>query len=70
MKKSRFRILAAIAIILGFLTFTPLVIPYGKFKPTLFHLPYTLWTGLIVALLFVLLTYLAVKTYFNKMDES
>ena len=69
-KMTQFRILAVLAIILGCLTFTPLVMPYGKFQPTLFHLPYTLWTGLIVALLFVFLTYLAVKTYLDKAEDE
>jgi len=63
MKKStRFRLLALMAVFLSCLTFTPLVIPCDRFRPTLFHLPYTLWTGIIVSALFVLLTYLAFRT--------
>jgi len=59
--KLPFIILASIALVLACITFTPLVIPYGIHKPSLLSLPYTLWTGLIVALIFVFLTYLATR---------
>ena len=65
-----FYVLVAAALVLGCITFTPLVMPYGVYKPTLLSFPYTLWTGLIVALLFVLITYLAVRIHpGNKEDE-
>ncbi len=69
-KRSIFRLLALIAVILSCLTFTPLVMPYGRYEPTLFHLPYTLWTGLIVALLFVLVTYLATRIHPGKEEDK
>ena len=65
-----YRLLIILAMVLGILTFTPAVMPYGKFNPTLLHLPYTLWTGIIVALLFVLLTWFSVRIHpGNKEDE-
>ena len=65
-----YKVLIAAAIVLACITFTPLVMPYGVYKPTLLSFPYTLWTGLIVALLFVLITYLAVRIHpGNKEDE-
>lgn len=70
-KKSRFyRVLIVLAILLAVLTFTPLVMPYGKFQPTFLHLPYTLWTGLLVAILFVCLTWLAVSWHPGKGEDE
>ena len=65
-----YSILIMLAVILGIITFTPVVMPYGKHEPTLFHLPYTLWTGLIVALLFVLLTWLSIRIHPGKEEEE
>jgi type VI protein secretion system component VasK len=71
-KKSRlYNVLILLAILLAVLSFTPLVMPYGKHQPGLLHLPYTLWTGLLVAILFVCLTWLAVRLHpGRKEDES
>jgi len=48
-----------IAIIFVILTFTPLVTPSGKYTPTLFGLPYTLWTGILISLGLVVITTVA-----------
>ena len=71
-KKSRlYAVLILLAILLTALTFTPLVMPYGVHQPSLFHLPYTLWTGLLIAILLVCLTWLAVFLHpGGKEDES
>jgi len=69
-RKSIFWILILAALILGCITFTPLVIPYGKHEPALFHFPYTLWTGLIVTLLFVLVTWIATCTHPGKGEDE
>jgi hypothetical protein len=69
-RKSIFRMLILAALILGCITFTPLVIPYGKYEPALFHFPYTLWTGLIVTLLFVLLTWIAIRIHPGKGEDE
>jgi len=68
--KYPFILLASIAVALGCITFTPLVIPYGIHKPSLFSFPYTLWTGLIVALVFVFLTYLATRVHPGKEEDE
>lgn len=57
--KIRRKIITVVAIIMGIATFTPLVIPYGQIYPKLLGLPYTMWTGLVVSILFIVLTYLA-----------
>ena len=68
-KKLYLRLLTILAIVLSIITFTPLVIPYGKHEPALFHLPYTLWTGLLVAMLLVLVTYLATRIHPGKEED-
>ena len=71
MKKSRpYKVLVLLAILLAVLTFTPLVMPYGKHQPSFLHLPYTLWTGLLVAILFVCLTWLAVRLHPGKGEDE
>ena len=71
MKKSRsYNVLAVLAVLLAVLTFTPLVMPYGKHQPAFLHLPYTLWTGLLVAILFVCLTWLAMRMHPGKGEDE
>jgi len=70
-KSRRYTVLILLALLLSVLTFTPLVMPYGKDLPSFLHLPYTLWTGLLVAIAFVCLTWLAVRWHpGRKEDES
>ena len=65
------KVLIPAAVLLSCITFTPLVIPFGTYKPGLFSLPYTLWTGLILAILLVFLTYLSTRYHpGNEEDES
>ena len=71
--KKKFRlyyVLILLALLLSVLTFTPLVMPYEVHQPSLLHLPYTLWTGLIVAILFVCLTWLAVRLHPGKKEDE
>jgi len=69
-KKFFYRILVAAAVIISCLTFTPLVIPYGKFEPSFLSLPYTLWTGLLVSVLLVLITFLATRIHPGKEENK
>lgn len=46
----------SIALILVIITFTPLVTPPGKFRPFLFGMPYTIWTGILVSAGLVVIT--------------
>jgi membrane protease YdiL (CAAX protease family) len=54
--KTRWYMVVTTVIILIILTFTPAVIPYGQYKPELFGIPYTLWTGILVGIALVGLT--------------
>lgn len=62
-RKQYWRWLIAGAIFLCFITFTPLVTPYGIYKPMLFGIPYTLWVGFVITVLLVLFTYLGTKVH-------
>lgn len=47
-------------------TFTPLVIPFQTHEPALLGMPYTLWVGILVTLLIVILTWLGTKVHPGK----
>ena len=51
------------AILLAVITFTPIVIPYGKIEPAISNIPYTLWMGILIYILFVLVTFIGTKVY-------
>ncbi len=59
-----------LAVLLSVATFTPLVIPPGKSAPFLFSFPYTLWTGFLVSVLFVLLTWIGTRVHPGSKQES
>lgn len=58
------------AIIVAFLSYTPVVIPNGKFRPELFGMPYTLWMGFVFYFLLVLLTLWGTKVYPDHDEED
>ncbi len=41
---------------IAILTFTPLVTPDNQFEPTLWGIPYTLWVGLLITFILLLIT--------------
>ena len=54
--KRKWYLVVSAVVVLTVITFTPVVTPVGQYKPELFGIPYTLWTGIIVAILIVGLT--------------
>lgn len=50
-------------IVLSVIAFTPLVIPSGTYRPMLLGMPYTLWVGIVLTVLTVVLTYGATQFY-------
>lgn len=62
-KRKYWRILRTLAIILCLLVFTPFVIPKGIFEPELFGVPFSLWTGFLITIALVFLTYLGTKVH-------
>lgn len=69
-KRTQWRIALGCALLLVVLTFTPLVTPIGVHEPLFLGMPYTLWTGLIVAIGFVVLTLAATYCYPYRADEE
>ncbi|MDN5211727.1 hypothetical protein QQ020_06685 [Fulvivirgaceae bacterium BMA12] len=64
MNKSLYWIICRIAaLMLVVITFTPLVMPAGTHGPALWGMPYTLWTGIIVSILLVLLTFIGTRIH-------
>ncbi len=51
------------AILLSAITFTPLIIPQGVFTPTLLGIPYTLWTGFLITVALVVLTFIGTRVH-------
>lgn len=51
------------AVILTIITFTPLVIPKGVYRPLIGGLPRTLWVGIVVYICFVVVTYIATRVH-------
>lgn len=62
-KRFYWRICYLGAVLLAVVSFTPFVIPDGRFRPTVAGLPYTLWTGILVTVGFVVLTFVATRCY-------
>ena len=44
-------------------SFTPLVIPEHTYHPKLFGLPYSLWMGILVTVVLVVLTWVATRIH-------
>jgi hypothetical protein len=51
------------ALLLCILTFTPIVIPNGDFSPQLLGFPYSFWTGILIAIALVSLTYIGARVH-------
>ena len=62
-KQKYWKICCGLAIFFSLLTFTPLVMPYGTINPKLFGFPYTFWTGIILAVALVTLTYIGARVH-------
>ena len=50
-------------VVLSVLTFTPLVIPQGRYEPMLAGVPLTLWAGIAIAVAMVALTYVGTHVH-------
>lgn len=56
--------------LISLLVFTPLVIPAGKYNPELFGLPYTLWVGMGVYLVFLILIWTGISVHSKLFKEE
>lgn len=62
-RRTLWRICYVSVMLLSAAAFTPLVIPSGVIEPVVFGMPRTLWAGILVTGLLVLLTYAAARVY-------
>ena len=69
-KKLIWRLTCAAVVVISALSFSPVVIPVGKFQPELLGMPYTLWMGIIASVLLVLLTFVGTKVHPGQWDET
>ena len=69
-KKLIWRLCVAAVILIIIITFSPLVIAKGKINPFLFGLPYTLWMGIILTIVLVIITYIGGNAITNEEEES
>lgn len=70
MRSKRYWIICSAALILVIITFTPLVIPYGIYKPVLLGLPYSLWAGILISIGLVVLTFVATRVHHEEESEN
>ncbi len=64
------RIYTALVFVLIVITFTPLNIPQGIYRPTVLGIPYTLWVSGLITIVLVFLTYLGSKVHPGKDEEE
>lgn len=69
-KKKYWRWSCTAAILLCIISFTPLIIPSGTYKPMLFGIPYSLWTSFLITVALVVLTYIGTKVHPDMKDEE
>ncbi len=67
--KKRLRVINILAVILAITVFTPLLVPKGVYTPMVLGLPYTLWLGVLVTVIFIILTWQAARAY-AKLEEE
>ncbi|MFP4096978.1 MAG: hypothetical protein ACLFUB_21015 [Cyclobacteriaceae bacterium] len=68
--KTAWHILIVCAVLLTIITFTPLVIPQGVYRPELFGMPYTLWLSIAVTIGYVILTFIGTKVHPGKDTDN
>ncbi|MCP4310779.1 MAG: hypothetical protein GY790_05915 [Bacteroidetes bacterium] len=70
-RKTRYwRICTALVIVLAVITFTPLIIPRGVYKPMVLGIPYSLWASFLITAALVLITYIGSKVHPGQDEEE
>ena len=69
-KSGYWRLCCAAMAVLSILAFTPAVIPEGITEPGLWGLPLTLWAGMAIALIMILVTVIAVLVHPERPDKT
>lgn len=64
------RICIAVVAVIVLITYTPAVIPSGTISPSFLGMPYSLWTGILLTILLVILTFIGSKVYPSQNEEE
>ena len=70
MRSKRYFLICGAVLVLVIITFTPLVIPYGIYKPELVGLPYSLWIGILISIVLVVLTFISTRIFLESESED
>ncbi len=70
MKKNAWKICMVVFCILTIISFTPLIIPQGQFKPELIGIPYSLWSSFLITVALVALTWVGTKVHPGRKEEE
>lgn len=57
------KVCIAVAVLLSALTFTPLIMPMGEYRPMLWGMPRTLWASMLIYIVFAVLIYIGTRVY-------
>ncbi|MCB0632707.1 MAG: hypothetical protein R2824_06980 [Saprospiraceae bacterium] len=63
------RICCSLAILLMVLAFSPVFIPTGVISPKLMGMPYTLWSGILLCIVMVVITYVATLAHPGREEQ-
>jgi hypothetical protein len=69
-KKRIWSLCVTLVILIIILTFSPLITGKGKIEPFLFGLPYTLWTGILLTIVLVIITLIAGNAITNEEEDG
>ena len=70
MKSKRYFLICGAILVLVIITFTPLVIPYGIYKPEVLGIPYSLWIGILISIVLVVLTFISTRIFLESESED
>lgn len=69
-KKLIWKLCVGAVLLIIIFTFSPLVIAPGKIDPFLFGLPYTLWVGIVLTILLVIITLIGGNAITNEEEDQ
>ena len=69
-KTKYWRLCVTLVLVLIVVTYTPLIIPRGVYKPMVLGIPFSLWTSFLITLVLVALTYLGSRVHPGNDDEE
>lgn len=67
-RKFYFSLLVGLSLLVVILSFSPLILSKNKIKPSLFEMPYTLWTSILATLILIIFTFLGGRLRGDKGD--